>query len=564
VRLTKRHLQFVAAFLGVLFLLPADAGAQSPRQQRCPGHVRALVLGGGGIRGAYQAGAIWYLVNIAGCHFEKFVGTSTGAVAAGLLAQAQDHSELRTLVDVLVANYESLATKSDIVGRGDVGLLLVFLPRWLGGTDGVYTLAPTQKLLEQYLRRPLRNNLAVTAVSLQCGYDCVKSMKPHEDSTLDYILGSASIPFFIEPRRVRFWTPAKVLSLEADELVVTHKYAGLPDKKCQLRFKDEPPLQCEHRGTIEDPDRNIEIDRSAWWRTTIRLVGLTSETRRALVQSLAPSNSSSAGTDPFVDVAQPRRVEFTVVHQLVDGGVAANLPIERMLDEFAADHVLGPVDTAFILSTTESRNDDETKEYRGGIAVLMRSLTHLWDEYQFTSVWAATNRALFGSSTFRAHKWIDEAYQWLLSLEPLIPRHRWTELTDPDREEGPKWPGDPEPLLRYTLAPTFSTPDLYFVVPETNFFKDSSALAVDQSVVQQALHQGCIYAARIIHLPESVAKGVYGLPSSGVMRVRDLAPCKRFAPAPGSSSSRAPDDVTAAQGHELAEPARPEQASSRP
>lgn len=51
---------------------------EDSRASTCPGANRALVISGGGVRGAFQVGALWYLVHELGCEFSRFVGTSTG------------------------------------------------------------------------------------------------------------------------------------------------------------------------------------------------------------------------------------------------------------------------------------------------------------------------------------------------------------------------------------------------------------------------------------------------------------------------------------------------------
>src|SRR4051812_30215694 len=55
---------------------------------------RALVLSGGGVKGAFEAGAVDYLVNQAGLDFQFFFGTSTGALNVSLLGQARNYDDL--------------------------------------------------------------------------------------------------------------------------------------------------------------------------------------------------------------------------------------------------------------------------------------------------------------------------------------------------------------------------------------------------------------------------------------------------------------------------------------
>ena len=63
----------------------AAARAEDPCASR---ERRALVLSGGGLKGAFEAGAVYYLVIHRGCDFHDFAGVSVGALNAGILAQA--------------------------------------------------------------------------------------------------------------------------------------------------------------------------------------------------------------------------------------------------------------------------------------------------------------------------------------------------------------------------------------------------------------------------------------------------------------------------------------------
>lgn len=185
----------------------------------CPGSVRAIVLSGGGTKGAYQAGAIWYLVNIAGCDFKHFYGTSTGAVTAALLSQASGKDELKDLVKQLIDNYKSLEDASNLVQGHSLGLFRLFLlPSWLGGVDGIYKLEPLARLLRDQINPDRIKGLTMIGTSLQSGViyamigpefdDISPPLAPYDP--IEFILGSASLPLIVQPRRVRFWVDAAI------------------------------------------------------------------------------------------------------------------------------------------------------------------------------------------------------------------------------------------------------------------------------------------------------------------------------------------------------------------
>ena len=54
-----------------------------------PEKKRALVLSGGGLKGAFQAGAIYHFVVHRHCDFREIAGVSVGSLNAVILAQAQ-------------------------------------------------------------------------------------------------------------------------------------------------------------------------------------------------------------------------------------------------------------------------------------------------------------------------------------------------------------------------------------------------------------------------------------------------------------------------------------------
>src|SRR5437764_9650407 len=54
---------------------------------------RALVFSGGGIKGAFEAGAAYHLIVHRGCDFHDFAGVSVGALNAAILAQAAPSSD---------------------------------------------------------------------------------------------------------------------------------------------------------------------------------------------------------------------------------------------------------------------------------------------------------------------------------------------------------------------------------------------------------------------------------------------------------------------------------------
>ena len=106
-------------------LLPLAATAADPCASDA---ARALVLGSGGSRGAFEVGAIYHVVVHRGCDFAEVSGTSIGALNAALLAQAarsndpaQSRANLQAAAENLVAQWESIRGAKEIMRPRPLG-----------------------------------------------------------------------------------------------------------------------------------------------------------------------------------------------------------------------------------------------------------------------------------------------------------------------------------------------------------------------------------------------------------------------------------------------------------
>lgn len=147
---------------------------------------RAVVLTGGGARGAYQAGVLKYIgENIPGAHFETLVGSSSGAInVAGLASFGGDLPRAGSEIAVLWSKLQM-----DDVFRTDIFSLGKIALRWahdllLGGFVGgplahaLVDTAPLRKLLDnlyrpENVRQALANgrlkNVAISATEVYSG-----------------------------------------------------------------------------------------------------------------------------------------------------------------------------------------------------------------------------------------------------------------------------------------------------------------------------------------------------------------------------------------------------------
>ena len=161
---------------------------------------RALVLAGGGARGAYQVGMLLELVIKQKLDFHVLRGVSVGALNAAFLAQASsgvtDKESLRNLQG-RVRGLRNL-WRDEIEGDHSVyydraggfgGLVL--------GADSLYSLKPLRRLINKHLDleelRQSERNFAVGTVSLPSG-DYAEFEPQNHDDFLRRVLASASIP----------------------------------------------------------------------------------------------------------------------------------------------------------------------------------------------------------------------------------------------------------------------------------------------------------------------------------------------------------------------------------
>ena len=119
---------------------------------------RALVLSGGGVKGAFEAGAVYHLVVQRGCDFGEFSGVSVGALNAVFLAQAQEasdanesHANLVDQSEALVSLWQSLRSSHDFARNRPLATLRfgTFRPGQPGGLHTSPTLGRQQHLAEE-------------------------------------------------------------------------------------------------------------------------------------------------------------------------------------------------------------------------------------------------------------------------------------------------------------------------------------------------------------------------------------------------------------------------------
>jgi predicted acylesterase/phospholipase RssA len=172
----------------------------------CRSEHRALVLSGGGAKGAFEAGAIYHLVVHRHCDFKEISGVSVGALNGSFLAQASSSSDpaqsLRNLVEQaeeLVKVWDSIKGPQDIFKKRFLGMLRfgVF------GIENLNDFTPLHNLIKNKVSSKkllAGRTVRVGVVSFWDGSyrEVVASKTSEQDNQrfLDYVFASSLIPIY--------------------------------------------------------------------------------------------------------------------------------------------------------------------------------------------------------------------------------------------------------------------------------------------------------------------------------------------------------------------------------
>lgn len=192
---------------------------------------RALVLSGGGSKGAFEVGAIDYLVHQRRMDFQVFLGTSVGALNAALLGQARNRGELLAQTEELKKIWLEITSNYCIYDGSILAALRLICDGALFHPNGL------KRLLEKHVDLDRLCDPAsvvkVGTVALETG-ELFYADSRHPGLRADfrkYILASASIPLFFPavPIAGKHWydgglrdmTPlGAVFDEDPDEIVV--------------------------------------------------------------------------------------------------------------------------------------------------------------------------------------------------------------------------------------------------------------------------------------------------------------------------------------------------------
>ncbi|MGH9491932.1 MAG: patatin-like phospholipase family protein [Terriglobales bacterium] len=194
--------------LALACALPAAAQSENPCAQAAP---RALVLSGGGAKGAFEAGAVYHLVVHRGCDFKDFSGVSVGALNVAYLAQAPVEGDslanLQTRAKGLVALWKDIRGPKQILRGRFLGLprLLIF------GSESLKDFTPLRKLVEREIKTDLllRSGREVRVGTVSFYDGTYREVLPNSPQLLapaqflDYVYASALIPVYGKMPRIQ-------------------------------------------------------------------------------------------------------------------------------------------------------------------------------------------------------------------------------------------------------------------------------------------------------------------------------------------------------------------------
>lgn len=152
----------------------------------------AIVLSGGGAKGAFQVGVLDELITNRGIRIDIAVGTSTGSIQA--LAVAQDD------IPKLVQLWSSLRRNSDIYVKRPLGVASALL-----GSKSIYRANGLKRLLEQAADderlRSTGKKLRLGVVNLGTGV--FRTIDENVPGIHNWVYASCAMPVFFEPLKTR-------------------------------------------------------------------------------------------------------------------------------------------------------------------------------------------------------------------------------------------------------------------------------------------------------------------------------------------------------------------------
>ncbi len=167
---------------------------------------RALVLSGGGNKGAFETGVIYQLITERRLDFDVFSGTSVGALNAAFLAQGSDWEEQAANIEILKTKWLNISGNHDIYYFSPLNIVKLLF----GGA--LYQPFGLKRFIESLIspeRLAQGKTLLIPTVSLDDGALYIADTRKPEDRLQlnHFLLASASMPIYFPPVKIRgkYW-----------------------------------------------------------------------------------------------------------------------------------------------------------------------------------------------------------------------------------------------------------------------------------------------------------------------------------------------------------------------
>ena len=159
---------------------------------------RTVALEGGGSHGAYEAGALWTLVNMldpAEVAYDMISGISTGALNTGAMVQFPQGQE-KPMADFLVNTWLTIGGRENVFKDWPGGITqgLLFM-------RGIYDTSPLVNMMKEKLTNGIQRKFSIGTTNFDTGLFETFDESVGNDGLIEAIMCSASPPF-VFPYRV--------------------------------------------------------------------------------------------------------------------------------------------------------------------------------------------------------------------------------------------------------------------------------------------------------------------------------------------------------------------------
>ena len=160
----------------------------------------AIVLPGGGSRGAFQLGVLKCLLHDLETRYDIIKGISVGALNGSFLAQFPHGKEKESWIE-LEKLWDNIKENSDIYQLWYYGILWKVPALW---KQSMYNSKALQKMIRKNLDiqklRSSKKELGVGAISVQSGL--YKEFTQNDDSIIEGVIASSAMPALLEGARI--------------------------------------------------------------------------------------------------------------------------------------------------------------------------------------------------------------------------------------------------------------------------------------------------------------------------------------------------------------------------